>query len=250
VIAALAACDSPSDHKLPGASPMPQPARHPAPPACGDDVAVDGDTIHYAYAYDDHGRLAHVVGSYATGGADETIDYGYDNLGHLMRLHDVRGETALLDVTTLYDSLGDLIVYDYVAGNDTRYYVMSAFDDAGQPTAQVVSLAGQAGVRYELDYDDAGRLARTVAATGSTTTYSYDDDGRTLTIDTDAGAFHGEIAYDERDRELFETWGGRDPNAVPSETDYAYAGDRMTSVTYRQGAPLVTLQTDTLRYCD
>ena len=55
-------------------------------------------------------------------------------------------------------------------------------------------------------------------------------------------SFHGEIAYDERDRELFETWGGRDPNAVPSETDYAYAGDRMTSVTYRQGAPLVTLQ--------
>ncbi len=250
-LVALAACSSPADHKLPGASPMPQPAPHPAPPACGDDVALDGDLapdIRYAYAYDDRGRLSYVTGTYTAGGPAETIDYAYDNLGHLTAMHDVRGDATLLAITALYDSLGDLLVYDYAAGSDTRHYVMSSFTDTGQPTVQLVSFGGQPDVRYELDYDDAGRLARTVAATGSTTTYTYDDDGRTVTIDSDAGAFHGEIIYDDRARELSETWGGRDPSAVPTETDYAYAGDRMTSVTYRQGSPLVTLQTDTLRY--
>jgi len=247
----LAACGSPADHKLPGASPMPQPAPHPAPPACGDDVTFDGDRtpdIRYVYVYDDHGRLAHATGTYADRGPAEVITYAYDNLGHLTRMHDVRGDATLGATSALFDSLGDLLVYDYAAGSDTRHYAMSAFNDTGQPTVQLVSYGGQPAVSYELDYDDVGRLARTVSATGSTTLYTYDDDGRTVTIDSDGGAFHGEVVYDDRARELSESWGGSDPSAVPTETDYAYAGDRMTSVTYRQGSPLVTLQTDTLVY--
>jgi YD repeat-containing protein len=249
----LAACGTPTGHKVPGRSPMPQPTQHASPPACEDDVALSGDAapdIRYVYAYDGHGRVAHMLGTFAAGGADETIDYGYDNLGHLMRTHDARGADVVLDVTAEYDTLGDLLVYDYAAPGDTRHYEMSAFTDAGLPTAELASFGGPA-IHVQLDYDAFGRLARTTDDTGSTTTYRYDDDGRTLSIDTDGGKFHGEVVYDDRDRELSEAWGGSDPSAVPSETDYAYDGDRLLSVTMRQGSPLATVETDTLRYtCD
>jgi YD repeat-containing protein len=251
----LAACGSPADHKLPGASMMPQPAQHAATkPACEDDVTLAGHTtpdVRYAYTYDELGRLAHVTGTYAAGGTDEQLDYAYDNLGHLTHLLDVIGTQTVQEVTGEYDTLGDLVDYTYVVGMQTQHFAMSGFTDAGQPTRQVDSMTGQPDVGYQLDYDRDNRLALAVQDGGPTTTYTYDDDGRTLAIDTGSGAFHGDIVYDDRDRELSETWGGSDPNAASTQTEYVYAGDRLVSATYRQGKPLATVEVDTLRYdCD
>jgi YD repeat-containing protein len=251
----LAACGSPADHKLPGASMMPQATQHAAaPPACEDDVAISGHTtpdVRYLYSYDALGRLSHVTGTYAAGSTGETLDYAYDNLGHMTHLLDVLGAITLQEVTGNYDTLGDLVDYTYAQKTQTQHYAMSSFTDAGQPTRQVMSLTGQPDIGYQLDYDRDNRLALAVQDNGPTTTYTYDDDGRTLAIDTGSGAFHGDIVYDEQNRELSETWGGTDPNAPASEIDYVYAEDRMLSATYRQGKPLAVVEVDTLRYdCD
>ena len=83
----------------------------------------------------------------------------------------------------------------------------------------------------------------------SVTTYSYDDDTRTLVVDTDDGAYHGEIDYDDDARELSETWGGSAAGADHSRTTYRYAGAQLLAVSYEVGAPLAVVEVDTLRYC-
>ncbi len=92
--------------------------------------------------------------------------------------------------------------------------------DAGQPTVRgAVGARGQPDARYQLAYDADNRLAVVVMQGGATTTYTYDDDARTTTIDTGNGAFHGVIEFDEQNRELSEVWGGTDPSAQQSAND-------------------------------
>ena len=263
-----AACTARGDRKLPGATFSASPAATPhfarvrAPQiACGDDVALDGHAapdIRYAYAYDDRARLVHAEGTYSAGGADDTVDYRYDHLDHLTHSLETRGwGESRYETTADYDTLGDLVDYTSdetaVAYHDTWHYTFSAFTDAGQPTVEIVGELAQPTVRYQLAYDAANRIAFVAQDGGGTTTYTYDDDARTTTIDMGNGAVHGVIGFDDENRELSETWGGTDPTAIATESVYDYDGDRLVGLTYRAGttgAPKepVTAEVDVLRY--
>lgn len=235
---ALAACGTPPDRKLPGASPTPPLAARPDSIACGQDIAPAlgaPPTARYRFAYDDRARLVMATGTFAAGGPDDIVAYSYDNLGHMTHMIGTRtGNEVIAD----YDTLGDLVNYVETG----HHYALSDFTDSGQPRAETID-----GLAYALDYDETGRLAR-VATAGSLTLYTYDDDARTVTVDTDSGRFRGVIVYGDANRELSETWGGSDPRATASDTEYTWSGDRMLSATYRQGTPLAVVEVDTFRY--
>ncbi len=259
LLVAVAACGTPADHKLPGASITPHLEAVVTSAACGDDVSYDGDSatdISYTYDYDTLGRLVHATGVYAAG-PDDSIDYSYDYLDHATHTIETRAWGNMrIEVSSDYDTLGDLIEYTWAGGgyNDNYHYVFSAFNDAGAPTRELISQFGQPPVSDQLDYDPSGRIMVIVQNDGSTTTYTYDDsDTRTITIDTDNGAFHGVIVYDDQDHELSESWDGTDPGLIAEDSRYEWSGNRLLTETYRSGstgAPhqLTTFELDTLRY--
>ena len=261
-----AGCKAPAKSKVPGASLTPPLTQrlaklHPSAIACGDDVSLDGapsPDIAYRYTYDELGRLTRATGTYAAGGADDQIDYTYDYIGHLTHMLQTRGwGDDRVEITANYDTLGDLLQYttqqDAVDYHDLLTYSYSAFGDTGQPMAEVMSDTNQPDVSYQLDYDSDGRLAVVVQDGAQITTYTYDDDARTTTIDTDNGAFVGVIEVDDQNREISEVWGGSDPSAIASVYTYDYDDDRLLAAVYRSGsttAPqqLTTFETDALLY--
>jgi YD repeat-containing protein len=243
LVAALG-CGAPAPSRLPGAPLAPELGRQ-AFTACGVDIMFDGHTepdLRVVYTYDALGRLARETGTYTAGGTD-VIDYGWDHLGHLNYMVEIASPSnAQHQVTAEYDTLGDLLAYS----DDDRRFVYSDLDDVGLPTREVISAPGKPDDAYELDYDAAGRIVLAIEQTGSITTYTYDDlQARTLTIDTDHGAVHGVIIYDDASRELSETWDGTSPTAVLSETRYEWSDGRLLTVTYHSGT-MSELQT--LRY--
>jgi YD repeat-containing protein len=252
---ALGACTPPASRALPGVSLTPRPEHAVAARACGDDVAFDGDAapdVRYSFSYDELGRLVGEIGVYSAGGSDETIALSYDNLDHETSAADsYPGGTT--EIAYDYDTLGDLVDYTNATAsqveNDTQRYVMSNFTPTGQPLDEVVTVTGEPDAHYVLTYDASARLVLAVRDGASVTTYTYDDDGRTVSIDTDRGAFTGTIIYDDDDNELSETWGGSDPSALASQTSYTYDGDRLIGITYERGTPLAVIETDTLFYC-
>ena len=257
VVILAAACDPPVVKRVPGASTTPQLAIARSSRACGFDVS-DGSTAaaRYRYRYDARGRIAHATGTFTTGGDPDQIDYVYDHLDHLTHMVERRGATTEVDQTESYDSLGDLIEYTITQPSGTTRYTYSDLTATGQPKAEVISSGIGLASRYLLSYDATDRLVTATLLGGATTTYTYDDvAGRSLTVDTDNGSFHGVYLYDDQNRELSETWGGSDPRATASATFYAYTGEQLSTITYQQaaatGEPLATVEIDTMRYtCD
>nr|HEX4317970.1 hypothetical protein [Kofleriaceae bacterium] len=256
-IALIAACAPAPSRALPTAS-LNSPklsARFTTPRACGDDVALDGHAtpdIRYSYAFDALGRMVGATGEYADGGSADTLAYSYDNLGNLVHSVESNGPGGTrVELIYDYDTLEQLADYVYSdaepAGSDTQAFAMSQFTTAGQPTVEVISEGGLSS-HYALAYDDRARLISATTA-GTVTTYTYDDDARTLVIDTDSGAYHGEIDYDDDARELDEQWGGSASDAERSRTTYRYGGDGLHDVTYEIGSDLEVAEVDTLRYC-
>jgi hypothetical protein len=262
VLVVLAACSPAPVQRVPGGSLTPHlgarlSARaRDAAQACGYDVALDGHAapdIRYRYALDALGRVAHVTGTYATG-PDDSIDYAYDHLDHMTHMIETRTYGGQrVEVTQRYDTLGDMTSYALSQGLlDQRTYTYSAFTDSGQPTREVIAILHQPDISYELDYDASDRITR-AAADGEVTTYTYDDDGRTMTLDTNNGAYHGVVIYDDHNDELSESWDGTDPSVIASQNTYDWDGDRLLSITYRSGTQdfphdLQTFEVDTLRY--
>ena len=229
--------------------------------ACGDDVAFGADSgpdIRYAYAYAANGQIAHATGVYAAGGSDDEIDYGWDAAGNFTSYVESNGPgQSQATLTAAYDAAANLTDYAWSETTpgyqDAWDYAMSGFVGANQPTREVLTEAGQPAFGYQLAYDATGRLVSAVPDSGPATTYTYDDDALTLTVDTGSGAFHGVIAYDTAGHELSELWDGTDPAAIASSDVYVWSGDDLLSVTYASGttaAPhtLATVEVDTLRY--
>lgn len=258
LLVVLAGCDGPAEPRLPGASLAP--LRHHGPPltACGIDISFgDRGTIdlRYRYVFDDLGRIARGIGLYTGADIDDVVDYAWDNLDHMVHFVQ-RSGGAEVEVTANYDSLGDLLDYTQTERDgervDVMRYTFEGYTDAGQATRQVVTQHGRA-YGYALAYDTTGRIVQVSPEDGSPpTSYAYDDDARTTTVDT-AGAYRGVLVYDEHNHLLSETWGGADPSAIASEDRYVWEGDRLHTVTYRSGstdAPSVlrTLQVNTYRY--
>jgi len=256
LIVGLVACSTQPVRKLPGASPTPLIAPR-VTRACGLDVSNESHPAYdarYLYTYDDLGRVAHATGHYASGGPDDQIDYAYDHLDHMTHYIESRGAAyGSSEQTETFDTLGDLVDYtidQHAPGySDSTRYTYADLTASGQPKSEIIVENGGPAARYLLTYDATDRLVTATLAGGSTTTYTYDDeDTRTLTIDTDNGAFHGVVVYDAQSRELSETWGGSDPQATARSTVYLYAGDLLQTVTYQEAG---ATETDTMRYaCD
>ena len=257
----LVGCTSGStDHKLPGASFTPHLDSAPATAVCGDDLTLYDHTapdVRYTYTYGSDGFITHAEGVYTAGGADDTVDYSWGAAG-MTHLLETRGwGDARYEITAAYDAANDLVDYtwDGSAANYSEHwdYAFSSFLGAYQPAREVITGDGQAPFGYTLAYDADGRIVSATPDSGDATTWTYDDQARTITADTGNGAFHDVITYDDQDRELAEVWGGSDPSAIAGEEDYAWQGDELASATYRsasQDAPqtLVTIATDTMRY--
>jgi len=257
----LAACSPAPQRKLPGVTIVPKLGRtERAAEACGFDIAFDASaavSVRYTNMYDELGRVIRVAGRYADLGPDDIIDYSYDHLDHLTHSLETRGAGYdRAEETEDYDTLGDLVAYTLEQTGPgysaTTKYIYRDFSASGRPATEIVGYTGSPDAIYQLAYDANDRLLAAVLEGGSTTTYTYDDDAtRSVTIDTDHGAFTGVVLYDDQSRELEETWGGSDPQAQHQQTTYAWAGDRLSSITFMQGTPLATVEVETPRYrCD
>jgi YD repeat-containing protein len=261
LVICLAACTSPSEKKLPSASITPHLEARASDAACGDDIALYGATtpdLSYTYDYDSAGRMFHATGVYAAGGANDDVTYTYDNLDRMTGMVETRGwGDTRYEIGADYDTLGELVDYTWTASgpnyNDSWRYAYSAFNQWGEPTREVITQQGQADIGYTLDFDADGRIVDAIQDNGPTTTYAYDDAALTLTIDTNAGAWHGVVAYDDQFRELSEEWGGSDPSAIATQQTYAWDNGKLLSATYLESANndpagLSLVETDTLRY--
>ena len=261
MLAALVACSPTPARKLPGATIVPKLGRtERAAEACGFDVSFNGSptvTVRYTYMYDELGRVIRVAGRYEDLGPDDIIDYTYDHLDHLTHSLETRGAGYdRAEETEDYDTLGDLVAYTLEQSgpgyDTTQRYLYRDLTPSGQPSTELISVTDEPDASYQLAYDATDRIIAAVLEGGSTTTYTYDDDDtRSVTIDTDHGAFVGVVTYDDQSRELSETWGGSDPQAQQQQTTYVWSDDRLSSITFMQGTPLVTVEVETPRYrCD
>lgn len=241
----LAACSAPAEPKLPGVALAPSLQARKTTNACATEISWDGAHVGvtFRYHYDDLGRLAAATGRYV-GGQTDRIDYEWDNLDHLVHSLHVRPADNLRDeVTAQYSTLGDLLEYTM----DGRTYVYSQFTDAGRPTRQMISGYGETET-YVIEYDAMNRVARiSPEAGGDATIYTYDDDGRTITITS--GVHRGVITYDAGDHQLSETWTGD----IATEELYTWTGDRLNTITFRSGSELApsvleTREVHTYRY--
>jgi YD repeat-containing protein len=247
---------SPADHMLPSARLTPHLDSATSTIACGEDVAWNGDATpdeRFGFTYDGNGFLTHADGAFAAGGTNESIDYSYDAAGDFTHMVDSNGfGGSSSEITADYDATNGLVDYawSYAAPGyaDSWTYAMSSFLGPWQPQREVITEQGQPGFGYTLAYDSDGRLVTATPDTGPATTYAYDDQALTITIDTGSGAFHGVIAYDTDFRELSEVWGGSDPNAVASSTVFDWSGDQLNGITYSSGTPLAVVEVDTVRY--
>jgi len=230
-LALLAACNAPPPPaKLPGASLAPRIART-APKMCGVDIDWNADQtidLRYRFTLDEFGRLAHGTGVYTLPRPNDTIDYEWDNLDHLVSYVQSGGYKT----TALYNSLGDLLDYSITQPGENDRYTYTDFTDTGLPTHELLSQNG-ASETIAFEYDAWNRIVRAAPPSGPPTIYSYDDDGRTTIVDTDNGRYHGVIVYDDSNRELSETW--TNDGAVTSDR-YAYDGDRLLSLLHSEPA--------------
>ncbi len=255
-------CASPTEKKLPSAQVTPRNLdARPANAACGDAITFNGAAtpdVRYAYDYDGDGNLVHATGVYTAGGANDDITYTYDNLDrmtHMLETHGY-GDTRY-EVIANYDSLGQLATYitNEASGtwSDSWTYAYSQFNAQGEPAREDITEQGQASYGYTLAYDGDGRLTGWTDDHGDATTYAYDDAAGTITMSTNNGAWTGTITYDADLRELSETYGGSDPNAIATDYEYSWSGDRLLAATYKQApnndpAQMTTVELDQLDY--
>ena len=263
LLLAAAGCTSSQDPdaKLPSAQFTPHLDNAATPIACGDNVALYNDAtpdLRYAYTYDANGMLSHAEGTYAAGGADETVDYAWsgDNMTHMLDQNGWGG--ARTEINESYDANANLLDYtwDYTAGtyHDNWDYAFSSFAGQYQPTREVLTEQGQPSFGYTLGYDADGRLVSAAPdGGGAPELWSYDDAGLTITYDIGNGAWHGTYVYDDQFRFLSETDGGSDPSAIASTDVYNWNGETLASAVYSSGtqsAPgdVQLVETDTLQY--
>jgi YD repeat-containing protein len=255
-------CASPTEKKLPSAAVTPRSLdARPANAACGDSITINGGTapdLRYAYDYDGDGNLVHATGVFTAGGPNDDITYTYDNLDRMTHMLETHGwGDTRYEITANYDSLGELVTYatNEASGtwSDAWTYAYSQFNAQGEPAREEITELNQPAFGYTLSYDGDGRLTGWTDDNGLATTYAYDDAAGTITMDTNHGAWTGTITYDADLRELSETYGGSDPNAIATDYEYSWSGDRLLGATYKQSpnndpAQMATVEADQLDY--
>jgi hypothetical protein len=226
--------------------------------ACGDDVALYNDAtpdLRYAYTYDSGGRLTHLEGVYTAGGADDSIDYTWDNQDRFTHMLETNSWGYRVEIGEAYDG-DNLTSYTYATTgtdyNDAWSYTYSDYLGAWQPQHELVGEQGQTPINYNLAYDNFGRLISATSDSDSVT-YTYDDTAGTITSNTDNGAWVDTTTYGPDWTELSDVWDGSDPSTIAGKYSLVWDGDALVSETYSSGsqdAPktLETVETDTMRY--
>jgi RHS repeat-associated protein len=141
--------------------------------------------------YDANGNLSTLetpAGSSTGTAGDGTINYGYDRLGRPTST-DYSDSTA--DVSRTYDLAGRPLTM--VDGSGTLTYTL---DDADRPT-DIARTGGGSGLNgsFSYDYDDAGNITDRTYPDTTTSTQTFDDDGRIATIV--AAGVTTTLAYDQ-----------------------------------------------------
>ncbi|NUW38303.1 hypothetical protein HTZ77_43945 [Nonomuraea sp. SMC257] len=148
-----------------------------------------------------------------------TVSHGYDKAGQLIRTTDPRGYTSTFE----YDQLGRQVrVTDPAPEGETPGRWVTEYDLAGEQRASVDPTGARTEATYDdlgrkitetqverkpsaaayttkLEYDDAGRLTKTVAPGNRTTTYKVNAAGE-VTEQTDPAANTTTMGYDPAGR--------------------------------------------------
>jgi hypothetical protein len=255
----LAACStSTTDNPLPGATNTPHLQAMATDVACGQDIAFYGAAtpdLRYGFTYDNANRIQQANGVWLESGTTETTDYTWsgNNVTHILSTSGWDGSQA--EITANYNG-ANLVDYTYAYSSpdysESWTYAFSNFIGAGQPAREVIT-NGTESYGYDLIYDSFDRLVAAVPDDGLTTTWTYDDVAREITVDTGNGAYVGVIKFDPQNRELSESYTGNYPGVVDSDETYVWNGDALDTMTYRSGseqAPhtLEVVQTSTMLY--
>ena len=255
----LVGCTSPEEPKLPSATFTPHLEAHTAAIACGEDIAFYGSAtadLRYDFVYDGAQRITAANGVWLAYGETESVAYTWsgDNLTNM--LWTTSWDTSRVEITASYDASNNLLDYTWEVATpdytDEWNYAFSNYAAPYQPLREVISQAGQPVVSYDLVYDD-DRLVQAIPDSGPSTTWTYDDIARTITVDTGNGAFVGVMTYAADFRPLSSSWTGTDPSMIDGDEVYAWNGQQLDTITYRsgsEGAPhtLELVQVDTMRY--
>lgn len=255
----LVGCTSPEEAKLPSATFTPHMEAQVSSIACGEDIAFYGSPttdLRYDFVYDGAEHITAANGTWLDYGATESTAYTWngDNLTHM--LWTTSWDSSQVEITASYDAANNLVDYTWAAATpdyqDAWTYSFSNFAGPYEPLREVISQSGQPVVSYDLVYDD-DRLVQAIPDSGPSTTWSYDDVARTITVDTGNGAFVGVMTYAADYRPLSSSWTGTDPSMIDGDEVYAWNGPRLDTITYRSGtedAPhqLDLVEVETMRY--
>jgi RHS repeat-associated protein len=125
----------------------------------------------FAYLYDVYGNLTRMVWPDGT-----SVSRDYDVVGNPVRFTDQEGHT----VTYVYGSCSRLRQHRDRSGNTVRYVW-------GTEPGRLEKVINETGEEFDLEWDDAGRLARTRSFDGVELTYAYDPAGHLATAVNGAG---------------------------------------------------------------
>jgi YD repeat-containing protein len=257
VLAAIG-CSGGDEHRVPSARLTPHLDAAPTWRACASEVrygsANTPPDLTYAYTYDGAGRLAHVDGIVVATSMPITMDYTWTEDGQLS--HKVyQGGDSNSETIAHYDPTDGLLDYtwDATASSTPRLFgvVRSSFTGPDEPAQEVITQqdSGTTVVTHDqLTYDADGRLALDTPDVGSATSYTYDDQARTVTANTGSGAWVDVTAYDASARELSETWSSNDASILPGSLVSQWSGDQLLTQTWSSGQPSQVDEIDTYRY--
>ena len=258
LVTAACSADSP-EPKLPSATFAPHLEAQATSVACGQEIAFYGNAtpdLRYAFVYDAAGRMTQANGVWLADGETETSSYTYsgDKLASISSTSSYGAQASLL---VTYDASDNLVGYDWSASapgyQDAWTYVFSNFIAPHQPAREVITQAGQPALGYDLVYDVHGRLIEAIPDSGPSTTWTYDDQALTITVDTGNGAVVGVMTFAADGRPLTTAWTGTDPDMIDGDETWSWTGDQLDSITYRSGSPqapqqLEVVQVDTMLY--
>lgn len=240
----LVGCSA-SEPKLPSATFTPHLESRQASVACGADVAYNGNAtwdLRYAYTYDSGGRLVAGSGTWAAPNSNvvDTFAYTYagDNFTGYVYTSGWDGSQEAIDVD--YDAADNMTNYTWSYNDGTNTdawsYAYSQFVGPNQPMHEDITHGSDPAHFYNFVYDADHRLVQAVPDSGDTWSWTYDDAARTITADLGNGAIHGVSTYTADFYPLSETWGGTNPDVVPSSTSYTWDTDRLISTAYTYGS--------------
>lgn len=252
--------DNPTDNPLPGATNTPHMQSMAMNVACGQDVAFFGaptPDLRYAFTYDTSSRLLNANGVWVESGTLDTTDYTWAGFNVTNILSTSGWDGSEEEISASYDATDNLLAYTYSITtpdfSDAVTFTFTNFIGPGQPTRQTLTQAGQPAFGWNLAYDSFDRLVTAVPDSGPSTTWTYNDVARTITVDTGNGAFVGVMTYDVQNRPISETYTGSDPQMIDYDETYTWSGNDLDTITTRSGSPqaphtLEVMATATMRY--